>query len=104
MVDLLMKDDSGQENTHFRLSLPFFVLSMLSHSTNVYTLFFRSMFGSSRISSQSTIESLNEEIEDTFSKWEMPISFPGSEGNLHCLISATSLMLPYVNSNYIYRS
>ncbi|XP_037313135.2 dynein axonemal intermediate chain 4 isoform X2 [Pungitius pungitius] len=38
--------------------------------------FSRSMLGSSRISSQSTIESMNEETEDTFSKRQMPISFP----------------------------
>ncbi|KAG7524804.1 hypothetical protein JOB18_017068 [Solea senegalensis] len=36
----------------------------------------RSVFGSSRISSQSTIESMNEEIEDTFSKRDMPVNFP----------------------------
>uniref|UniRef100_A0A3B4X4W7 Dynein axonemal intermediate chain 4 n=1 Tax=Seriola lalandi dorsalis TaxID=1841481 RepID=A0A3B4X4W7_SERLL len=35
-----------------------------------------SVFGSSRISSQSTIESMNEEIEDTISKRDMPINFP----------------------------
>ncbi|XP_077955007.1 dynein axonemal intermediate chain 4 isoform X2 [Gasterosteus aculeatus] len=50
-------------------------------ATGSFTMpFSRSMFGSSRISSQSTIESLNEEIEDTFSKWEMPISFPDVQG------------------------
>ncbi|XP_038574870.1 dynein intermediate chain 4, axonemal-like [Micropterus salmoides] len=37
--------------------------------------FSRSILGSSRISSQSTIESVNEEIEDTFSKRDMPINF-----------------------------
>ncbi|KAL6104729.1 dnai4 [Pungitius sinensis] len=46
-------------------------------ATGSFTMpFSRSMLGSSRISSQSTIESMNEEIEDTFSKREMPISFP----------------------------
>ncbi|XP_044223552.1 dynein axonemal intermediate chain 4-like [Thunnus albacares] len=38
--------------------------------------FSRSILGSSRISSQSTIESVNEEIEDTFSKRDIPINFP----------------------------
>ncbi|XP_070775448.1 dynein axonemal intermediate chain 4 [Enoplosus armatus] len=38
--------------------------------------FSRSVLGSSRISSQSTIESMNEEIEDTFSKRDMPVNFP----------------------------
>ncbi|KAM7378746.1 hypothetical protein PAMP_004345 [Pampus punctatissimus] len=38
--------------------------------------FSRSVLGSSRISSQSTIESINEEIEDTFSKRDIPINFP----------------------------
>lgn len=38
----------------------------------------RSLLGSSRISSQSTIESLNEEIEDVLFKRELPISLPGS--------------------------
>ncbi|XP_068427679.1 dynein axonemal intermediate chain 4 isoform X4 [Clinocottus analis] len=42
--------------------------------------FSRSIFGSSRISSQSTIESLNEEIEETFSKRDPPISFPDVPG------------------------
>ncbi|KAM7401377.1 hypothetical protein PAMA_005526 [Pampus argenteus] len=37
--------------------------------------FSRSVLGSSRISSQSTIESINEEIEDTFSKRDIPINF-----------------------------
>nr|XP_046264360.1 dynein axonemal intermediate chain 4 isoform X2 [Scatophagus argus] len=36
----------------------------------------RSVFGSSRISSQSTIDSMNEEIEDTFSKRDIPVNFP----------------------------
>ncbi|XP_033505733.1 dynein axonemal intermediate chain 4 isoform X2 [Epinephelus lanceolatus] len=36
----------------------------------------RSILGSSRISSQSTVESMNEEIEDTFSKRDMPFIFP----------------------------
>ncbi|XP_033505732.1 dynein axonemal intermediate chain 4 isoform X1 [Epinephelus lanceolatus] len=38
--------------------------------------FSRSILGSSRISSQSTVESMNEEIEDTFSKRDMPFIFP----------------------------
>nr|XP_020475248.1 WD repeat-containing protein 78 isoform X5 [Monopterus albus] len=38
--------------------------------------FFRSVLGSSRISTQSTIESMNEEIENTFSKQDMPINLP----------------------------
>ncbi|XP_070701689.1 dynein axonemal intermediate chain 4-like [Pempheris klunzingeri] len=40
--------------------------------------FSRSVLGSSRISSQSTIESMNEEIEDTYSKRDIPINFPGT--------------------------
>uniref|UniRef100_A0A665TVC3 Dynein axonemal intermediate chain 4 n=1 Tax=Echeneis naucrates TaxID=173247 RepID=A0A665TVC3_ECHNA len=42
--------------------------------------FSRSVFGSSRISSQSAIESCNEEIEDTFSKQDMPVYFPDLQG------------------------
>ncbi|XP_078119915.1 dynein axonemal intermediate chain 4-like [Sander vitreus] len=42
--------------------------------------FSRSILGSSRISSQSTIESMNEEIEDTFSKRDMPVNFPDVQG------------------------
>ncbi|XP_062285113.1 dynein axonemal intermediate chain 4 [Scomber scombrus] len=46
-------------------------------STGSFTMpFSRSVLGSSRISSQSTIESVNEEIEDTFTKRELPINFP----------------------------
>ncbi|XP_040911473.1 dynein intermediate chain 4, axonemal-like [Toxotes jaculatrix] len=46
-------------------------------ATGSFTMpFFRSVLGSSRISSQSTIESINEEIEDTFSKRDLPINFP----------------------------
>ncbi|XP_044076026.1 dynein axonemal intermediate chain 4-like [Siniperca chuatsi] len=46
-------------------------------ATGSFTMpFSRSVLGSSRISSQSTIESMNEEIEDTFSKRDMPINFP----------------------------
>ncbi|KAK9539508.1 hypothetical protein VZT92_004609 [Zoarces viviparus] len=41
--------------------------------------FSRSILGSSRISSQS-IESMNEEIEDTFSKQDLPINFPDVPG------------------------
>ncbi|KAE8291421.1 WD repeat-containing protein 78 [Larimichthys crocea] len=36
--------------------------------------FSRSVFGSSRISSHSTVESMNEEIEDAFCKRDMPIN------------------------------
>ncbi|XP_059199973.1 dynein axonemal intermediate chain 4 [Centropristis striata] len=42
--------------------------------------FSRSILGSSRISSQSTIESMNEEIEDAFSKRDMIINFPDVQG------------------------
>ncbi|MEQ2229888.1 hypothetical protein ILYODFUR_023562, partial [Ilyodon furcidens] len=35
-----------------------------------------SVLGSSRISSQSTIESVNEEMEETFSRRDLPFSFP----------------------------
>ncbi|XP_047444353.1 dynein axonemal intermediate chain 4 isoform X2 [Mugil cephalus] len=42
--------------------------------------FSRSVLGSSRISSQSTIESLNEEIEDTFSKRDLPNFYPDVRG------------------------
>uniref|UniRef100_A0A3B5A0Y9 Dynein axonemal intermediate chain 4 n=1 Tax=Stegastes partitus TaxID=144197 RepID=A0A3B5A0Y9_9TELE len=43
-------------------------------ATGSFTMqFARSVFGSSRISSQSTIESVNEEMEDTFSKRDLPI-------------------------------
>uniref|UniRef100_A0A8C3ADS3 Dynein axonemal intermediate chain 4 n=1 Tax=Cyclopterus lumpus TaxID=8103 RepID=A0A8C3ADS3_CYCLU len=46
-------------------------------ATGSFTMpFSRSIFGSSRISSQSTIESVNEEIEDTFPKRDLPINFP----------------------------
>ncbi|XP_030606878.1 dynein axonemal intermediate chain 4 [Archocentrus centrarchus] len=46
-------------------------------ATGSFTMpFSRSVFGSSRISSQSTIESVNEEIEEMFSKRDLPISFP----------------------------
>ncbi|KAM9323067.1 dynein axonemal intermediate chain 4 [Pholidichthys leucotaenia] len=49
--------------------------------TGSFTMpFSRSIFGSSRISSQSTIESVNEEIEDTFSKRDLPTSFPDVKG------------------------
>lgn len=41
-------------------------------------LFHRSVLGSSRISSQSTVESINEEIEETLSKRDVAISFTGS--------------------------
>ncbi|KAM8728795.1 dynein axonemal intermediate chain 4 [Acanthopagrus schlegelii] len=44
-------------------------------ATGSFTIpFSRSVFGSSRISSQSTIESVNEDIEDTFSRRD--INFP----------------------------
>ncbi|KAM8850820.1 dynein axonemal intermediate chain 4 [Spinachia spinachia] len=50
-------------------------------ATGSFTVpFSRSMLGSSRISSQSTIESINEEIDNTFSKRDMPISFPDVQG------------------------
>ncbi|XP_053293169.1 dynein axonemal intermediate chain 4 [Pleuronectes platessa] len=42
--------------------------------------FSRSLLGSSRISSQSTIDSMNEDIEETFSKRDMPINFPDVKG------------------------
>ncbi|XP_034468590.1 WD repeat-containing protein 78 isoform X5 [Hippoglossus hippoglossus] len=42
--------------------------------------FSRSLLGSSRISSQSTIDSMNEDIEETFSKRDMPINFPDVQG------------------------
>uniref|UniRef100_A0A3Q1AS69 Dynein axonemal intermediate chain 4 n=1 Tax=Amphiprion ocellaris TaxID=80972 RepID=A0A3Q1AS69_AMPOC len=46
-------------------------------ATGSFTMpFSKPVFGSSRISSQSTIESVNEEIEDTFSKRDQPISIP----------------------------
>ncbi|XP_041848556.1 dynein intermediate chain 4, axonemal isoform X2 [Melanotaenia boesemani] len=46
-------------------------------TTGSFTMpFLRSVLGSSRISSQSTIESVNEEIEDTFFKRDVPVSFP----------------------------
>ncbi|KAM9845029.1 dynein axonemal intermediate chain 4 [Aulostomus maculatus] len=49
-------------------------------TTGSFTMpFFRSILGSSRISSQSTIESVNEEVEDTFPKQDvLPINLPGS--------------------------
>ncbi|XP_075934556.1 dynein axonemal intermediate chain 4 [Anarhichas minor] len=50
-------------------------------ATGSFTMpFSRSILGSSRISSQSTIESMNEEIEDTFSKRDLPINFPDVPG------------------------
>ncbi|XP_056247945.1 dynein axonemal intermediate chain 4 isoform X1 [Seriola aureovittata] len=50
-------------------------------ATGSFTMpFSRSVFGSSRISSQSTIESMNEEIEETISKRDMPINFPDVQG------------------------
>ncbi|XP_069571998.1 dynein axonemal intermediate chain 4 [Brachyistius frenatus] len=50
-------------------------------ATGSFTMpFFRSVFGSSRISSQSTIESVNEEIEDAFSKRDLTITFPEVKG------------------------
>ncbi|XP_071346282.1 dynein axonemal intermediate chain 4-like isoform X2 [Trachinotus anak] len=50
-------------------------------ATGSFTMpFSRSVLGSSRISSQSTIESMNEEIEDTFSKRDMPINLPDVQG------------------------
>ncbi|XP_022059983.1 dynein axonemal intermediate chain 4 isoform X2 [Acanthochromis polyacanthus] len=46
-------------------------------ATGSFTMpFSKSVFESSRISSQSTIESVNEETEDTFSKSDQPISIP----------------------------
>ncbi|XP_067385458.1 dynein axonemal intermediate chain 4 isoform X2 [Channa argus] len=42
--------------------------------------FSRSVLGSSRISSQSTLESVNELFEETFSKREVPISYPDVAG------------------------
>ncbi|XP_035993731.1 WD repeat-containing protein 78 [Fundulus heteroclitus] len=45
--------------------------------TGSFTMpFSRSVLGSSRISSQSTIESVNEEMEETFSRRDLPLSFP----------------------------
>ncbi|XP_047223253.1 dynein axonemal intermediate chain 4 isoform X4 [Girardinichthys multiradiatus] len=45
--------------------------------TGSFTMpFSRSVLGSSRISSQSTIESVNEEMEETFSRCDLPFSFP----------------------------
>ncbi|XP_026229533.1 WD repeat-containing protein 78, partial [Anabas testudineus] len=50
-------------------------------ATGSFTMpFSRSILGSSRISSQSTIESINEEIEETLSKRDVPISFPDMQG------------------------
>ncbi|XP_018517753.1 dynein axonemal intermediate chain 4 [Lates calcarifer] len=50
-------------------------------ATGSFTMpFSRSVLGSSRISSQSTIESTNEEIEDTFTKQDIPINFPDVQG------------------------
>ncbi|KAM9349995.1 dynein axonemal intermediate chain 4 [Symphorus nematophorus] len=53
-----------------------------STATGSFTMpFSRSLLGSGRISSQSTIvDSMNEEIEDTFSKRDMPINFPDVPG------------------------
>ncbi|XP_041805802.1 dynein intermediate chain 4, axonemal [Chelmon rostratus] len=49
-------------------------------ATGSFTMpFSRSVLGSSRISSQSTMESMNEEIEDTFSKRDLP-NFPDLQG------------------------
>uniref|UniRef100_A0A673B9M4 Dynein axonemal intermediate chain 4 n=1 Tax=Sphaeramia orbicularis TaxID=375764 RepID=A0A673B9M4_9TELE len=42
--------------------------------------FSRSVLGSSRFSSQSTIESINEEMEDTFPKRDMPVNLPDVQG------------------------
>ncbi|KAM4551076.1 dynein axonemal intermediate chain 4 isoform 1-T1 [Odontesthes bonariensis] len=61
----------------------FFLDEISAGSTSGHTMatgsfimpFSRSVLGSSRISSQSTIESVNEGIEDTFSRQHMPISF-----------------------------
>lgn len=50
-------------------------------SDSVMTIFYRSFFGSSRISSQSTVESVNEEIEDTVYKRDVPIIPTASYGH-----------------------
>ncbi|KAK2843981.1 hypothetical protein Q5P01_010640 [Channa striata] len=44
--------------------------------TGSFNMPFSSVLGSSRISSQSTLESLNKEIEETFYKRDVPVTFP----------------------------
>ncbi|XP_076600849.1 dynein axonemal intermediate chain 4 [Chaetodon auriga] len=72
-------------------------------ATGSFTMpFTRSVLGSSRISSQSTMESMNEEIEDTFSKRDLPINFPDLQGKRHTVKECvTEDMLKEVIDVYI---
>ncbi|XP_031695695.1 WD repeat-containing protein 78-like, partial [Anarrhichthys ocellatus] len=72
-------------------------------ATGSFTMpFSRSTLGSSRISSQSTIESMNEEIEDTFSKRDLPINFPDVPGKRDTVKEhVTEEMLREVTDVYI---
>ncbi|XP_037644614.1 dynein intermediate chain 4, axonemal isoform X2 [Sebastes umbrosus] len=72
-------------------------------ATGSFTMLFsRSILGSSRISSQSTIESMNEEMEDTFSKRDMPFNFPDVQGKRDTVKEpVTEDMLKEVTDVYI---
>lgn len=52
-------------------------VSVASHGSFVWIFCSRSLFGSTRISSPSVIESINEEIEDPLSKRDFPIHYAG---------------------------
>ncbi|XP_026170340.1 dynein axonemal intermediate chain 4 isoform X2 [Mastacembelus armatus] len=73
-------------------------------ATGSFTMpFSRSVLSSSRISSQSTVESMNDEIEDTFSKRDMPINFPDVQGKRDSQLTelVTEEMLKEVIDVYI---
>ncbi|MEQ2315805.1 hypothetical protein AMECASPLE_026126 [Ameca splendens] len=70
------KDRSENDDVHNDLSNHWWGSGnqLLGDLTDQHTT--QSVLGSSRISSQSTIESVNEEMEETFSRCDLPFSFP----------------------------
>ncbi|XP_037537903.1 dynein axonemal intermediate chain 4 [Nematolebias whitei] len=77
---LYQADPGTTQNTISRLLVDECSVEQTTATGSFTMPFSRSVFGSSRISSQSIFESVTEEIEETFSKWDMPVSFPAEKG------------------------
>ncbi|XP_053739752.1 dynein axonemal intermediate chain 4 [Synchiropus splendidus] len=82
-LPLLQVETSGIQTRSSRFFLDDFSAGSASENTTAsgsFSMpFSRSILGSSRKSSQSTIDSVNEEIEETFNKRDAPINIPDTQ-------------------------
>ncbi|KAM9789891.1 dynein axonemal intermediate chain 4 [Neosynchiropus ocellatus] len=82
-LPLLQAETSGSQTRSSRLFLDDFSAGSASDNTTAsgsFSMpFSRSILGSSRKSSQSTIDSVNEEIEETFGKRDTPVNIPDTQ-------------------------